>query len=516
MGLLDRLEGQVEAKASNSLELFREIYGTNASWTGKVVNIKTALQVSAVLACARVIAEGIAQVPLKLMRESADGKSRAPAKDLKLYDKLHRKPNFFQTSFEYRETMGLHLVLAGKHCAFINRVGGEVYELLPFEPQQVEVKRKGNTWDLQYIVTPPDGSQAMEIPAEAMWHVRGPSWNGYLGLEAVQLAREAIGLSIATEESQAKLHRNGSRVGGLISVEGAMTPKQYEEMRKWVEEKFEGAANAHRTMILDRGSKFTSAVMSGVDAQHLETRRYQVEEICRSLRVMPIMVGYSDKATTYASAEQMFLAHLVHTLSPWYERIEQSINAHLLTEKDRREGVSAKFIEEGLLRGSLQVTKDFILGLVNGGVITANEGRAKLDMNPDGDPASDKLRVPVNLTVDPASAADNQPAEDPTAKALAAVQSDVQALLTREWKVTVDARSNVDARSTVNVPERAVNVKNKVTVPEREVNVKNEVTVPERSVTVENQVKAYPAESEETVVRDKDREISTIHRRNKD
>jgi phage portal protein BeeE len=112
---------------------------------------------------------------------------------------------------------------------------------------------------------------------------------------------------------------------------------------------------------------------------------------------MPIMVGYSDKASTYASSEQMFLAHVVHTLAPWYQRLEQSIDANLLTEKDRRDGLYSCFVEEGLLRGSTVDTKEAILGYVNGGILTPNEGRALLDKNPDIDPDSDKLRIPANI-----------------------------------------------------------------------------------------------------------------------
>ena len=405
MGLLDRLEGKALSARDLQLNEIGTLYnGGGRSAGGKNVNWKTALQVSTVLACARVIANGLAQVPFKLIKEAPDGKSREPAKDHSLYNLLALKPNFFQTSFEYRETLGLHAVLTGTHFSFINRVRGKVHELIQFEPQNVKVLRDRDTLELSYDVTPPNGGAAQRFPAEAIWHVRGPSWNSYQALEAVKLAREAIGLAMATEEGHARLHKNAARVGGLISVEGALKDDQYKQMHKWVQDHFlnEGA---YSTMILDRGSKFTSAAQSGVESQHLETRKYQVEEVCRAMGVMPIMVGFSDKATTYASAEQMFLAHLVHTLSPWYQRIEQSADVNLLTDAERKEGYRFKFIEEGLLRGSLEATKNFLLAMVNGGIMTANEGRAKLDLNPDQDEASNKLRVPVNLTVDPAALA---------------------------------------------------------------------------------------------------------------
>jgi HK97 family phage portal protein len=213
----------------------------------------------------------------------------------------------------------------------------------------------------------------------------------------VQLAREAIGLAMATEEQHSRMHRNGVRSSGVYSVEGTLNKQQHEDLAKWLQREMAGVENASKPMILDRNAKWLSTAMTGVDAQHLETRKYQVEDVCRFMRVMPIMVGYSDKAATYASAEQMFLAHVVHTLAPWYQRLEQSIDANLLTKAEREDGYYAQFVEEGLLRGSIEATAIVLDKYVNGGLMTPNEGRAKLDMNPDPDPASNKLRVPANI-----------------------------------------------------------------------------------------------------------------------
>lgn len=380
----------------STLDLFREIYGGKMTSTGKTVNVSTALEVSTVFACCRVIGEGIAQVPLKLMQESADGKSRLPARKHRLYNLLGHRPNRWQTSFEYREMLVWHIVLTGNHFSFINRVAGQIIELFPFEPGFVKVIRDTDG-TLTYKVTAADGSSNI-FPAEAIWHVRGPSWNSWYGLEPVRLAREAIALAMSTEEATSALHKNGIRSSGVYSVEGTLSADQYSALAKWVDERMAGIANTGKPMIMDRGAKWASTQMTGIDAQTLEMRRFQIEEICRFARVMPIMVGYSDKAATYASAEQMFLAHVVHTLAPWYQRLEQSIDANLLTEKDRAAGLYSNFVEEGLLRGSLRDTKDTILGYVNGGILTPNEGRAKLDQNPDDDPASDKLRIPANIT----------------------------------------------------------------------------------------------------------------------
>jgi HK97 family phage portal protein len=149
-------------------------------------------------------------------------------------------------------------------------------------------------------------------------------------------------------------------------------------------------------MILDKGAKWVNRAMSGVDAQHLETRKHQVEEICRDFRVMPIMVGQSDKASTYASAEQMFIAHLVHTLTPWYERFEQSIDCQLLTDDELDQGYYAFLDPTGMLRGALKDTAEYLYKNVSIGNMTRNEAREKLDLNPIVD--LDLPLTPMNLT----------------------------------------------------------------------------------------------------------------------
>jgi HK97 family phage portal protein len=379
-------------KSMSTLDLFREIYGGRMTATGKSINAKKALEVSAVFACLRVIGEGVAQVPFKLYRKS--GRTRLEASDHPLYDVIECQPNPWQTSFEFREMLVWHVGLTGNFFAFKNVVFGKVKELIPMHTGVTVLQADDGT--LSYEATMLNGTR-MLFAAEQIWHVRGPTWNSWMGLDAVKYAREAIGLSLATEEQHAKMHKNGVKNSGVYSVEGNLSVEQHKAMSAWIEKEMGGLENSGKAMILDRSAKWLNTTMSGVDAQHLETRRYQVEEVCRFFRVMPIMVGHSDKASTYASAEQMFLAHLVHTLAPWYRRIEESANVSLLTKKERGSGLYTKFVAEGMLRGSAKDTKDSILGYVNGGLMTANEGREKLDMNPDSDPASDQLRIPANI-----------------------------------------------------------------------------------------------------------------------
>ena len=390
-------------KASTSLDLFREIYGSKASKTGQRVGLNEALRCATVFACARVIANGIAQVPLKLFREDESGR-KVTARDHTLYRVLHRKPNPWQTSFEFRELIGLHLAIAGRAYCFKTIVGGRIRELIPLEPNKVKTKLDTDGMRVLYEVTGHDG-RTFNVDQSLIWHIKGPSWTGWEALDALEMAREAVGLSIATEATQATMHKNGVRPSGVYSIDSVLNESQYTMLRKMLAANYAGE-NSGLPMVVDRGAKWLSTAMTGVDAQHLETRKHQVEEVCRAMGVMPIMVFSSDKAATYASAEAMFDAHVKHTLGAWWERLEQSIDCNLLTEADDMNGIYAKFIGNGLLRGSVKDRAEyFAKALGSGGSpawMTQDEVRALEEMDPMG---GDAARLPV-ITNAPASTAD--------------------------------------------------------------------------------------------------------------
>lgn len=400
MGFLARAVSG-ERKSMDTLELFREIYGGRTSKSGVAITLENAFKVSAAFACLKVLSQGGAQVPFKLFHEQEIGglSKIATAKDHSLYDLMAHAPNGWTTSFEFRETLILHAAL-GDAYAFKNKSGarGAITELILLDPAKVKKEQKSD-WSIVYKVTGASGA-VQEFPAEAIWHVKGPSWNGVQGMEVLNLAREALGLSIATEESHAKLHDKGVRPSGIYSVEGSLNPEQYKKLKDWIDKEFAGAENAGTAMILDRSAKWLPMAMSGLDAQHLETRKFQIEEVCRFFGVMPIMVGYSDKAATYASAEQMFLAHVVHTLSPWYARVENSADAYLLSKRERSEGLYFKFVAAGLLRGAAKDRAEYYAkALGSGGSpawMTPDEVRALEELNPMGGAAA-QLPTPTNV-----------------------------------------------------------------------------------------------------------------------
>ncbi|MCS0497873.1 phage portal protein [Ancylobacter sp. MQZ15Z-1] len=321
-----------------------------ASSSGEHVTWKTALEVTTALRCGLVIADGVSTVPCKLMRKDPATGRRAPAFDHPLYELFDYEPNGWMDPLQFFETKTLHTVFTGNSYTFLNRVRGRIVEMIPLEPAGVRVERKDD-YSLVYHVSAIDGS-VEEFPQAAMWHLRGPSWNSWTGLDITRLSREALGLAMATQNAHAQRFANGLQTTGIYSVEGELVPDQYKRLKAWIDLHHVGARNSGKPLILDRKADWKPIDLSGVDAQHVETRKLQIEEVCRAYGVMPIMVGYSDKAATYASAEQMFLAHAVHTVRPWHRRFERSMKRSLLTREEVKAGYYFKFFDTELLRGA--------------------------------------------------------------------------------------------------------------------------------------------------------------------
>lgn len=375
-------------------DIWREILGQANSKAGIPINYKTVLQLTTAQSCARVISEDIAQLPFKLFRDRSDGGSD-PAEDHSVYDLIKTRPNSWQTAFEMREQIGLHLVLTNNAYVWINRVGNKIIELLPFEPQLVRATRLG--WETSYEVQLIDGT-TQAVAAADMWHLRGPSWNGWQGLDGVRLMRESIGLALALEEHGSRMFSNGATVGGVLSTEQSLNPDQVKALRESWEARQSGAANAYKTAVMWGGMKWTPMGSANDAAQFLETRRFQVEETCRAFKVMPIMVGHSDKTTTYASAEQMFLAHLRNTMGPWLTRIEQSADCNLLTAQERKQGLYSRFTRNAYMASVAKDRSEFYAKMYGIGAMSPNEIRSLEDFNPYDGGAS--YRVPLNM-VDP-------------------------------------------------------------------------------------------------------------------
>lgn len=388
--LTSLLGGPSEKKSIGFDALWDLVAGGAASKAGPSINWKQALRVSVALSCGRVLAEGLAQVPCKLMQEDGGG-SRA-AREHPVYRVLARRPNDFMTPFEFRETMTYHAIFAKGGYAVINRVGGKVRDLIPVVPDRVRIDQAADT-TVTYWIRMDDGTER-PFPSTSIFHLRGPSWDGIEGLDVIDLAREALGLALATEETHSRFHKNGAKAAGIISLDGELKEAGRIALKKAFQEQASGA-NAFKTLILDQGAKFSQVSMTGVDSQHVQVREMQLAEVCRFMRVFPQMVAYANGTSTFASAEQFFIAHVVHSLGPWVERFEQAADRDLLTPKEIDEGYFVKLSVQGLLRGDAKARAEYYTKMFSVGAINPNEIRALEDLNPYE--AGDKYFVPMNL-----------------------------------------------------------------------------------------------------------------------
>ena len=241
-----------------------------------------------------------------------------------------------------------------------------------------------------------DGQQ-ITVPTANMWHLRGPSWNGWMGMDAIGLARNSIGLSMATEEFGSALFKNGARPGGLLTTEQALNPESVKRIKEAWDAMNAGSGNAMKTGILSGGMKYVPLSYNADEAQFQETRKQVAREICSAFRVNPIMIQMHEGSSSYSSVEQMFLAHLTHTLMPWFERFEQSAENNLLTDKEQKAGFYTKLEAKGLMRGTAKERAEFLQIMLQNGVVSRDEARASEDMDIIGTPEFANPQPAANL-----------------------------------------------------------------------------------------------------------------------
>jgi HK97 family phage portal protein len=429
-----------KSDASWPIDVIRLLTQGNATRSGRSVTVDSALQVSTVLACATAIAEDLAQCPWKVKRRGPNGGAE-DASDHPVYPLLHSAPNEWQTAFEFRTQRAFHLVLTGNAYAFVNRVAGNIVELLPFEPGMVTGRRKSGTqWDWEYVVCWPDGSRSV-IPRESMWHTRGRAWSMHEGMSPIRLARESIGLALAAESHSAQLFGNGARPSGVLSTDAKLTTLQLDEIRKaW--ETIYGGDNSGKTAVLMGGMKFEPITFDASASGMNETRKMQVEEICRGLGVFPARIGYSDKASTFASAEQFFLAHGKFTLAARAVSLNQSADLALLSKEDRADGLFTRHNLNGLMQGASKDRAEFYASGITNGWLTRNDVRRLEDENPL--PGLDTPLMPLNMT-DGSKPPTNKP-DAPTSSDPASNLSTAPKAATPDITVNVDARQKTVAK----------------------------------------------------------------------
>jgi HK97 family phage portal protein len=334
------------------------LFGRTSS--GKSVNERTALSVTGVYACVRIISESVAGLPFQLLEYSSSGTRKAV--EHPLYYLLHDAPNPEMTSFTFRETLMAHLLLWGNAYAQIIRDGrGRVLELYPLLPDRMTVDRSPTSGAIVYSYLDGNGI-THPLRHDEVLHIPGLGFDGLIGYSPIAMAKDAIGIALATEEYGSKFFSNGGRPGGTLEHPGVIKDKK--KLREDWDAAY-GGSNAGNTAVLEEGMKDHPITFSPEDAQFLETRKFQLNEIARIFRIPPHMIGDLEKSS-FNNIEQQSLEFVQYTLDPWNVRIEQAVKKDLLLPSERTR-YFAKLNVDGLLRGDYEKRqRGYALGRQNG------------------------------------------------------------------------------------------------------------------------------------------------------
>lgn len=368
-------------KDSYNGSAFSFLFGGSTS--GKPVNERTAMQTTAVYSCVRILAEAVASLPLHIYRYTDAGKERVA--DHPLYTILHDEPNPDMTSFVFRETMMSHLLIWGNAYGQIIRDGaGRVLGLYPLLPDKIEVDRLENGelvyYYSRYSEENPNFKELSRITLrqQDVLHIPGLGFDGLVGYSPIAMAKNAVGMTLACEEYGASFFANGANPGGVLEHPGVL--KDPGKVRESWNSVYRGTNNAHKVAVLEEGMKYQQIGIPPEEAQFLETRKFQINEIARMYRIPPHMVGDLEKSS-FSNIEQQSLEFVKYTLDPWVIRWEQSLQKALLLPEEKKE-YFIKLNVDGLLRGDYQSRMNGYATARQNGWMSANDIRELEDLNP--------------------------------------------------------------------------------------------------------------------------------------
>jgi HK97 family phage portal protein len=351
-----------------------QYFGGGETYAGEVVTVETALRIETVWACVRLIATTISTLPVQIFQKLPDGRGQ-PVRDIPLYSLLHDQPNADMTAVTFWTSIVACLLLWGNAYAAIDRrADGTVIALVPLLPNRLTVTRETDG-SLMYHYAYANVRQ--DFTEDQIFHVKGFSLDGLVGISPIGQARETLGIAMAAEKSAASFFRNAMRPSLVLKAPAYLQDHQRERFNDTWMEKFTGSLNAGRVPLIEGGWSLDQITMKPEDAELLATRGYSVEQICRWFGVSPVMVGHMDKSTAWGTGlEQMNLWFLTYGLRPWLRAIEQEITRSVLTPAQRIL-YYAEFNVDGLLRTDSEKRANMMKILVDAGINTPNEMRAK-------------------------------------------------------------------------------------------------------------------------------------------
>lgn len=372
------------------------------SSSGIRVSADSALRLSAVYAAVRILSETMASLPFVLYRQKPDG-GKEVVTDHWLYQLFAKRPNPFQNPFEWREMLQGHLALRGNaYNRIVSNARGEITELLPIHPDRIRMELTPSG-DYRYRVTDRLGNETM-VPRGEIWHLRGLSSDGLMGMSPIELARESIGMALAAQDYGSRFFANDAKpTGGWIEFPGSFKDSEAKKVFRESYQQAQAGTNRGKVLVLENGMKFHEVGVTNKDAQFLELRKFQITDIARLFRVPPHMIGDLDRAT-FSNIEQQSLEFVMHTMTPWAERWEASIEADLLLDDDKLE---VEFDFANLMRGDAASRSTYYQSGIQNGWLTRNEARIAENLDPiEG--LDEPLR-PLNMVENSdAEVADNQ------------------------------------------------------------------------------------------------------------
>ena len=397
-GMVIEGKGQMLAPYGNQLSLEEMLASAMPGLTKSGVAIGTgqALKVAAVFACRRVISEDVAKMPRAVKRRQKTGKHLyyETVDDHPLHTVITRAPNSWMTAMEFFEWLvGVAVVHEAAYVWPVRNPKGEVVELLPLLPGSVTPVQRPD-WDVEYTVS--GYGELFTVPHGQIFRLSGPPNDFAIsGFSAIAQAREAVGLAAAIEASAARFHQNDLRPAGILTTDKALKADIRDAIRlAW--QKAYGPGGTGGIAILDEGFKFQSMMAESVKNESIDNRKFQIEEICRYFRVIPTIIGHSTGSQSYASVEQMFIAHVQHTLHPWVVRLEQAMTRWLL-DPVKESDLVIDVNMDGLLRGTTADRYGAYEKAVKF-MMTPNEARAMEGRNPLDIPEMDRPQFQANNT----------------------------------------------------------------------------------------------------------------------
>lgn len=393
----------IRSNVGDASSWLTNIVSRNTPASGANVNSDSALKVSAVYACVKVISEAIASLPLMLYERVGEGKK--PATGHYLFPLLHNAPNSYMTSFEWRECLMAHELLRGNSYHLKRETPtGKIVELIPLNPAKMEPEViKGKIF---YNYKWEDAKQEV-FPQEKIWHVKnmpithsysGDMPEGVVGLSPISVAKESIGMAMSADEYGGRYFSNNASIGlALKFPQGSRLTDQAKAYLEASLASYGKIENKFKSIILEDGADLAKIGMSNEDSQFLQSRQFQVEDIARIYRVPPVLIGHPTNTMTYASAEQLFLSFATYTIRPWCVRLEQSMNRYLLSQKDQGR-YFFEFKMDGLLRGDLAGRYSAYSQARQWGWMNVDEIRALENMNPLPDGKGEIYMQPLNMS----------------------------------------------------------------------------------------------------------------------